>query len=354
MKSVSVIVPVKNSHATIARTVDSLLAQDYHGPVEIILVGDRDDTSWEALRPDIDRGLVKTLGVQIDTGGRDSNFKRNAGLGAASGEILALTDSDMVLPSDWISTGVALLDTHACVGGPMASVSDGFWGSYVDKNPFASKTPRMPTAYVVNRQTLGCRNHKLPITANVFLTRELLERVGGLDVEFVHSYEDYEFFQRVLDAGYEILCTPTLAALHYHRQGWHALLKEYHRSGRGCGQFVRKHPHSPMSRSRIQGLTWLLAALTAITAQAIAHIATDVPALTALDTLTAGSITLTAAALSLTCLIRTRTLAALTYPLVTLILALSFSTGLIRHLQASRPLRNAAAPSAIPAVVPET
>jgi cellulose synthase/poly-beta-1,6-N-acetylglucosamine synthase-like glycosyltransferase len=353
MKTVSVILPVKNSHGTIRRTVDSLLAQDYRGSVEIVLVGDRDDTSWDALQAEIDDGLIKTLGVEIDTGGRDSNFKRNAGLGAASGEILALTDSDMVLPSDWISTGVALLDTHACVGGPMASVSDGFWGSYVDKNPFASKTPRMPTAYVVNRQTLGCRNHKLPITANVFLTRELLERVGGLDAEFVHSYEDYEFFQRVVDAGFEILCTPELAALHYHRQGWRALVREYHRSGRGCGQFVRKHPHSPMSRARVQGLTWLLAALVGVVAQAGAHVAVHVPALAALDALAAGSVGLAGVALSLLCVVRTRRLAALTYPLVTFVLALSFSSGLVRHLRASGPSRAALLPELVPAVAPQ-
>lgn len=352
MKSVSVIIPVKNSHATIRRTVDSLLAQDYRGSVEIVLVGDREDTSWDALRSDVDRGRVKTLGVEIDTGGRDANFKRNLGLAAASGEVLALTDSDMVLPTDWVSKGVALLETRDCVGGPMVSVSDGFWGSYVDRNPFASKTPRMQTPYVITSGTLGSRGRKLPITANVFLTRELFGRVGGLDAEFVHSYEDYEFFQRVVDAGFEILCTPELAALHYHRQGWRALVREYHRSGRGCGQFVRKHPHSPMSRARVRGLTWLLATLAGMMAQASAHAAAHVPALAALDALAAGSLGLVGIALSLLCVVRTRRLAALTYPLVTLVLAMSFSSGFVRHLRASGPAPAPPVPDLVPAVAP--
>lgn len=355
MKTVSVILPVKNSHATIRRTVDSLLAQDYRGSVEIVLVGDRDDTSWDALRDEIDGGLVTTLGVEIDTGGRDANFKRNVGLAAASGEILALTDSDMVLPADWVSNGVALLDAHDCVGGPMVSVSDGFWGSYVDRNPFGSKTPRMQSPYVIDRQTLGTRGRKLPITANVFLTRELFERVGGLDAEFVHSYEDYEFFQRVVDAGFAILCTPALAALHYHRQGWHALVREYHRSGRGCGQFVRKYPHSPMSRARVQGLVGLLAALVGVLLQAAAHVALDVPALATLDALAAGGVVLAGAALSLLCVVRTGKLAALTYPLVTFVLVMSFSSGLVRHLRTSGPSSSTALlPELIPAVAAQS
>jgi GT2 family glycosyltransferase len=355
MKTVSVILPVKNSHATIRRTVDSLLAQDYRGSVEIVLVGDRDDTSWDALRSEIDDGLLKTLGVEIDTGGRDANFKRNVGLAAASGEILALTDSDMVLPTDWVSNGVALLDAHDCVGGPMVSVSDGFWGCYVDRNPFGSKTPRMQTPYVIDSQTLGTRGQKLPITANVFFARELLERVGGLDAQFVHSYEDYEFFHRVVDAGFGILCTPELEALHYHRQGWHALVREYHRSGRGCGQFVRKYPHSPMSRARVQGVVWLFAALVGVMLQAVAHVAVHVPALATLDALAAGTVGLAGVALSLMCVIKTRKLAALSYPLVTFVLAMSFSSGLVRYLRASGPSSSTPLlPELIPAVAAQS
>jgi GT2 family glycosyltransferase len=319
MRSASVVIPVKHSQRTIGETVASLLAQDYAGEIEIVLVGDPDDGSWTAL-PDDPR--VRRLEVDVNTGGRDSNVKRNVGLAAATGDVLCLTDSDMVLPADWLSTGIALLDEHPCVGGPMISVHRDFWGRYVDGNPIASKTPRMDDGYVLDQDTLGRRGYKLPITANVLFTRELYERVGGLDPEFVHSYEDYEFFQRIVDAGATILCTPQLAAWHHHRQGWRALVREYHRSGRGCAQFVGKHPHSPFAAGRLRQLE------VVCTAAVFLPVALAVMPAATVGLLVAGLL------LGALCVARARTPHAVAFPAVTLVLGLSFSTGLMRGLRA--------------------
>src|SRR3954470_21726827 len=103
MKPVSIIIPVKNSQRTIKRTVDSVLAQDYAGQVELILVGDHDDPTWKTISSEIAAGVVRAVEVDIFTGGRDSNYKRNEGLKAATHDTLVLTDSDMVLPSTWLS-----------------------------------------------------------------------------------------------------------------------------------------------------------------------------------------------------------------------------------------------------------
>src|SRR5262249_30195794 len=143
----------------------------------------------------------------------------------------------------------------------------------VDGNPFASKTPRMQRDYVADAVTLGRKGYKPPITANVFFTRAVLERVGGLDPAFVHSYEDYEWFQRIVDAGFAILCTARLTAGPSHRQGWRDLLREYNRSGRGCAQFVRKHREAFFSRKRRRDLNVvgaMLALLAVLAAAALA------------------------------------------------------------------------------------
>lgn len=105
-----------------------------------------------------------------------------------------------------------------------------------------------------------------------------------------------------------------------------------------------------MSRARVRGLTWLLAALAGMLAQASAHVAVHVPALAALDALAAGSLGLAGIALSLLCVVRTRRLAALTYPLVTLVLAMSFSSGFVRHLRASGPSTAPPVADLVPAV----
>jgi succinoglycan biosynthesis protein ExoA len=331
MRAVSVVVPVKNSGRTIVDTVGSLLMQDYAGPVEVLLVGDVGDRTWDPIRELIDDGAVRVLELELETGGRDSNAKRNAGLAAANGDVLALTDSDMVLPRDWISTGVALLERHACVAGPMESVHDDFWGRYVDRNPFAGKTPRMSDDYVTCRNSFtGAR--KPPVTANVLFTRELYERVGGLDAAFVHSYEDYEWFQRVVDAGFDVLCTDRLRALHHHRQGLRQLVREYHRSGRGCAMFVRKHPHSSFGRNRLSHLARVLtvAALALVEAVVLAFAGGDVAAeLVPLQAVVAlvGSATFAGA-----CAMRVGSVSALAFPFATLVLGVSFASGLLRGI----------------------
>ena len=333
MRTVSVVIPVKHSGRTIARTVHSLLEQTYAGIIEIVLVGDVGDSTWEAVRPEIDAGLVRIIETRVETGGRDSNHKRNLGLEAATGDLLCLTDSDMVLPPDWVATGVALMQDEgwACVAGSMASVSEGFWSAYVDGNPFASKTPRMQRDYVANGDTLGRKGYKPPITANVFFTRDVLERAGGLDPEFVHSYEDYEWFQRIVDAGFEILCTGRLVADHHHRQGWRDLVREYNRSGRGCAQFVRKHRHAFFSRKRRRDLATVCGVLVA------AVLTLVVAALVPGGIVVAGvAMALGAAAfvgLSGISVLRARRAAAFAFPAVTLVLGLSFSAGMLAGLR---------------------
>lgn len=332
--NVSVVVPVKNSERTIAATVESLLEQSYRaGSLEILLVGDPDDRTWSAVEEHLASGSVKRLEIAVRSAGRDANAKRNLGLRHATGDVLCLTDSDMVLPRDWVERGVALIESgRPCVAGPMRSVAGGFWGEYTDHNGIASKTPRMREPYVVDRATFGRGRMKPPITANVFFTRELYEAVGGLDDAFVYSYEDYEWFFRVVESGFAILCTDELAAAHFHRQGFGDLLREYRRSGRGCAQFIRKHPRCSFARKRLAQVVSVFAAPAVC-----APVLVAVPS--ALAAATAATL---AVALEVVNVARARRLKALAFPVVTFALGLSFSFGLAYELGRLRRRRGRA------------
>jgi hypothetical protein len=162
---VSVVVPVRRNPRTIRKTVDALLDQTYRGPIEVILVGDRDDPAWDPVRPEIDAGKVQIVEVRAS----DPSFRRNAGLAAATGDVLCLPECDMVPACDWVSTSVALLgDRWRCVAGPMAS--------------------------------------------SVCFTREVYERVGEFEPCHAFLHQDREWFARMVHAGYRFLCTPLLVA----------------------------------------------------------------------------------------------------------------------------------------------
>jgi GT2 family glycosyltransferase len=329
LPGVTVVVPVKNSQRTIHDCVESLLGQDYDGALEIILVGDIDDPTWGPIEHRIEHGDVTVIETQVESPARDANAKRNFGLWRADGEVLALTDSDMVMPADWITRGVKLIQSGwACVGGEMHSENPGLWNCYIDGNPVASKTPRMDPPYVLTAKNSGVGRCKLPITANVFFSREVFEVVGGFDADFVWSYEDYEFFERVVGAGFPILCTSELTGVHYHRQGLKRLLREYRGAGRGCAQFIAKHPRSRFSRKRLVQLGSLLCCAAALA----------VPYLW----LAAGAVFL--ALMGFTA-VKTRHVAGLLFPLLTFVLGLAFVGGLSAGLfRAAVPARRAGRP----------
>lgn len=262
--SVSVIVPVKNSEGTVRELVESLLQQHYEGRVEIILVGDVGDTSWTAIEDYIDQGRVVLIEAGIQSVQRDSNAKRKIGLERASGEVLALTDSDMILPPTWVATAVGMLETgRDCVAGPMWSEDKGFWGKYMDDNALGNKTPRMQKPYTLVVKNFGVW-HKPPLGANFFMCRKVYERVGGPDSQFVWSFEDYSYFWTIVDAGFAIHCVPELAGRHHHRNTFAALRKDYRRAGRGCADYVTQFPRSPFSRKRILQISLVLLLLAGV------------------------------------------------------------------------------------------
>jgi succinoglycan biosynthesis protein ExoA len=326
LPAVSVVIPVKRSERTIKGAVDGLLNQDYEGPLEIILVGDPVDSSWQAIRTEIECGDVASYEVDVDAAGRDTAAKRALGFDLATGDILCSMDSDAIPPCDWVRTGVELIRAGwDGVGGPYISATEDFWGLYVDRNPAGSKTPRMDPPYVFDVNTVGMYRHKPPVTGAAFLSRAVYERVGGFDKDFV-NYEDYELFCRVAENGFRILCTSRLGVRVHHRTTFRALAIEYWESGSGCAQFVRKHPKSRFSRFRLAQLALFVGCIAAAPVQ---------PAVV----LTATGIAMGGVAVVSAATIRRRV--GLVFPFVTvalgLVLATAFASGLVPGVRRRRP-----------------
>ena len=91
----SVIVPVYNVEAYLARCVDSLLTQSYEN-LEVILVDDGAKDNSGAICDDYAAKDARVRVIHKENGGLSS--ARNAGLAAATGEYIAFLDSD-----DWIT-----------------------------------------------------------------------------------------------------------------------------------------------------------------------------------------------------------------------------------------------------------
>jgi putative flippase GtrA/glycosyltransferase involved in cell wall biosynthesis len=324
---VSVVIPVRNNEGTIGAAIQSLLDQDYAHLAEIILIGGPDDTTWDGLDGLADPRLTVVERI-APPGMRDANFKRDVGITMAKSELVALVDSDIVLPSDWMSKAVTAMQVSgvSCVAGGMKSIYDSFWGRYTDNTVIGAKTPRIAESYVVNSENFGVNGRKPPITANALFTRELYDRCG-IDATWSHgSLEDYEWFWRVTSAGYSVLVSRDLFGWHHHRRGMRALVKEYRRSARGCAYFIRTHLDCPFSRRRLrQAVILPLGALAGTVVLAGALAGGETSLVTALIAACMGL-------LAAQQIMRMRRIEAVAYPVVGLALGVVYTAGLIGHL----------------------
>jgi len=98
---VSVVIAAYNEAKVIGRTLEAVLANDYSGPLEIIVVddGSTDDTSGA-----VERGFGENARVRLvrqENGGKASALNR--GIALAAGEIIIALDADTIFAKDTIS-----------------------------------------------------------------------------------------------------------------------------------------------------------------------------------------------------------------------------------------------------------
>lgn len=104
--TVSVVIPAYNAVKTIEATIDGVLAQS-HQPLEILVMddGSQDDT-WE---------LLEKYGTQIQAYKQENggvSRARNALLGKARGEWIALLDSDDIWHPEYLATQLRLIEEN--------------------------------------------------------------------------------------------------------------------------------------------------------------------------------------------------------------------------------------------------
>jgi glycosyltransferase involved in cell wall biosynthesis len=177
---VSVVIPARDAEATIARTVAATVAQRLDAQFEVLVV---DDGSADRTGAIAEQAGARVLRNARALGPADA---RNAGVAAASGEIIAFTDADCEPAPGWLRAGVAALAEADLVQGRVEPEPG------VEPGPFDH--------VIAVREESG-----LYETANLLVRREWFERVGGfrpfIDPEQGHFGEDLVFGWAVRRAG---------------------------------------------------------------------------------------------------------------------------------------------------------
>jgi glycosyltransferase involved in cell wall biosynthesis len=154
--AVAVIVPARNSAATIGRTLEALAASDFEGDYELVVV---DDGSTDATAEIAERHGARVVGLEGQHGPAGA---RNAGIAATSAPLLAFTDADCTPTRGWLRGVVAALADADLVSGPVLPDEGVPVGRFDRTLRLADASDRFETA-------------------NLAVRRDVAETVGGFE-----------------------------------------------------------------------------------------------------------------------------------------------------------------------------
>ncbi len=225
---VSVVVPSYNGDRTLKTCLESVQKLNYPD-YEIILVddGSTDTTRQIALA----NPRVRYFQHQQNLG---LSVARNTGIAAATGEIIAFTDSDCRADEDWLYYLVndLLNNDFVAIGGPNLLPTD---DSLIAAAVMAS--PGGPAhVMLTDRQAEhvpGC---------NMAIYKWVLAEIGGFDPIFRRAGDDVDICWRLQQAEHKIGFSPAAFVWHYRRSTIRDYLKQQHGYGEAEALLVRKHP----------------------------------------------------------------------------------------------------------------
>jgi len=239
---VSAIIATRDRPELLARAVAAALGQDYPGILEVIVVFDQAPVR-EVLGP---APTESGRRVRVITNDRAAGLAgaRNAGITAASGELIAFCDDDDAWVPAKITKQVRAMqaaDAIMAVGGIKITYGD------VERE-------RCPPGGVVDLRTLAYSRLTGAHPSTYVLRRaDLLGPLGLVDEAIPYGYgEDYDLLLRVARLGRIVVVPEVLADVLWHpgsyfSRRWEAMVD-------GLGYLLAKHPEITADR---RGVAWI-------------------------------------------------------------------------------------------------
>ena len=244
LPKLSVILPVRNEVRSLGRLLDQLLQQNY--PLELFEILVADGRSTDGTRVLVEqKASTATVSVRVvDNPGIRSGAGRNAGVTAATGDIILFIDGHCEIPSTQLlrDTVTLLEETGAdclCRPQPLIAFSPRGVGRII-ADARASALGHGRDSLIYNMHHSGFVH---PASSGATYRRAVFERVGMYDESF-DACEDVEFNTRVAAAGYKAYTDPRLSVYYEPRNSFRGLFRQMMRYGIGRVRLARKHPES--------------------------------------------------------------------------------------------------------------
>jgi glycosyltransferase involved in cell wall biosynthesis len=231
------VLPVLNEQRHLAAAVASVLAQDYPGPLEVVLALGPSTDRTDAVAADLAAADRRVHTVANPTGRTPNGL--NAAIAASRYPIVARVDGHSELPRDYLRTAVDLLDRTGAdnVGGLMwaEGVTD------VEKAIARAMTSKLGVGNA--RFHVGGEEGPADTVYLGVFRRTALERVGGYDETFARA-QDWEMNFRIRESGGQVWFSPAMRVAYRPRPSLRALGRQYFHYGRWRREVMRRHPES--------------------------------------------------------------------------------------------------------------
>lgn len=191
-RGVSVVIPAYNAEKYLARTIESVLAQKFDGPFQIIVIDDGSkDRTFEIATNYKDR----VCAIRKENGGVSS--ARNVGLRVAKHQFIALLDADDIMCEDRLTIQYnALSKSPESV---LCCTSDELIGK--DDEILDKKNSTLDTSKIQGATLLQKLFHRNFInTSSVMLRKTPALQAGGFNEQISHS-EDLDLWLRLSRLG---------------------------------------------------------------------------------------------------------------------------------------------------------
>jgi len=186
---VSVVIPTFGRAEFLVDALNSALAQDIDGPIEVIVVNDGGPSMASVVAPLAGRRGREVTLIELDRNTGVSNA-RNVAMRAASGSYVAFLDDDDVYAPDHLSAAVEALED----GADLAYVATPITHTRVTGATTRSADAPVQVAYPDDRGLLEVTNH-IPPTAVVCRSPAA---VGAMFDTGLPMLEDWDFWLRLI------------------------------------------------------------------------------------------------------------------------------------------------------------
>lgn len=220
--TISIVITTYNRARLLENTLGQLRVQRYEPGDEVIIVDNAssDDTAAVAARA-AEGFPVPLLVIRESTPGKSPAL--NAGVAASKGDVLALTDDDVMVADDWVPTIRRLFSDPSIelVGGrvdPLWERPAPRWLRVQTNGRYGKMASPLALLHYGEAQELGART---AVGANLAMRRSVYDSLNGFAAHLgrvrgtLLCGEDHDFCQRAVAAGHRSEYRPELRVRHW-------------------------------------------------------------------------------------------------------------------------------------------